>query len=318
MKNSPVLVVSNLIKTFPSRSTPSGMINAVNNISFTIHEGEIVGLLGLNGAGKTTTIQMLLSTLTVTSGDITYFGKNFFLHRSRSLQHVGFASSYVSMPPNFTVYHNLMLHGRLYGLYGATLKKRVFEYLDIFDMAHVKDNDIRTLSSGQKTRVMLARAFMTRPKIVLLDEPTASLDPDIAQQVRQFIVKQRRDYNVSVLITSHNMDEMTELCDRVLVMQKGVIIADNTPEALAACVSMVRVKLMLGDGLKRTVAYVEHHKLVYVVEERWIYVQIDEHKIAQFLTDLAHQGVNYIQVAIEKPTLEDYFLTVARGKNGVL
>lgn len=311
MNRHAVLTVSNLVKTF---KTQSGNLNAVDNVSFVLHEGEILGLLGLNGAGKTTTIQMLLSTLTATSGDITYFGKNFFLHRSTTLQHIGFASSYVSMPPNFTVQHNLLLHGRLYGLSGERLKKRVAEYLDIFDIAHTKDKDVRALSAGQKTRVMLARAFMTRPKVVLLDEPTASLDPDIALQVRQFIVEQRKQYGVAVLITSHNMDEMTDLCDRILVMDKGAIIANSSPESLAAQVSTAHVRLMFGDGLKRTVAYLQHHKLEHTVDERWVSVQIDEHKIAQFLADLASQGVHYLQITVDKPTLEDYFLTVARTK----
>jgi len=232
MSQTPVLTVSNLVKTFPS--TDGGVFTAVNNISFTLHHGEILGLLGPNGAGKTSTIQMLLSTLTATSGEVAYFGKNFFKHRSDCLQSVGFASTYVSMPGNFTVMNNLMLHGRLYGLGGRALKKTIEKYLTIFGVLDVGNQNTKTLSAGQKTRVMLVKAFMTQPKIVLLDEPTASLDPDIAYQVRQFIMQQQRELRVSILLTSHNMDEVTEMCDRVLVMQAGSIVADDSPAALAA------------------------------------------------------------------------------------
>lgn len=308
----PALQVTQLTKTFPAKEKGQEPFVAVDHISFSMGSGEILGLLGPNGAGKTTTIQMLLSTLTPTSGQISFFGKDFFKHRCEILQDVGFASTYVSLPAHLTVQENLAVHGRLYGITGNKLSERIEKFLNAFGVWKLRFKEAGTLSAGQKTRVLLAKAFLTQPKIVLLDEPTAALDPDIALEVRRFVLNQQREQKVSVLFTSHNMDEVTEVCDRVLVLRSGKIIADNTPDALAASVSTTRVHLVVGDGLKRTIAYAQTHKLPHVIQERWIAIEVDEHKIAELLTGLAHAGVSYSQIWIEKPSLEDYFLHVAQ------
>ncbi len=312
--NKLVLEVKDLVKQYPSRQEGSKHFLAVDHISFALGEGEILGLLGPNGAGKTTTIQMLLSTLTPTGGAISFFGKDFFKHRSEILQDVGFASTYVSMPAHLTVHENLTVHGQLYGLRGQRLKNRIEKFLNAFSAWDIRHQEFGSLSAGQKTRAMLAKAFVTHPKVVLLDEPTAALDPDIAYEVRKFILAQQRDQNVSILFTSHNMDEVTEVCNRVLVLRKGVIIADDTPDALASSVSTSRVNLIVGDGLKRTIAYALEKGFAHTVKERWIEIALDEHKIADLLMGLAQVGVTYSQIWIEKPSLEDYFLHIAQGK----
>ncbi len=285
---------------------------AVNNISFKVREGEILGLLGPNGAGKTTTIQMLLSTLTPTSGSIEYFGKDFFRYRSEILNHVAFASTYVSLPARLTVYENLYVHGKLYGIPSHSLFERIKKFLTIFDLWHVKDREAGALSAGQKTRVMLTKAFMTYPKIALLDEPTASLDPDVAHEVRQFILKQQREQGLTVLFTSHNMDEVAYVCNRVLVLQQGTIIASDKPEKLAARVSTSYVQLVVGDDLSKAIAYLNEHKLAHRTVERFLEITVDENKIASLLTGLARAGVNYSEIAIQKPTLNDYFLSLTK------
>ena len=245
-----VLVVNNLTKTFVSGFWPfktPKISSVVNAISFQLKKGEILGLLGPNGAGKTTTIQMLLGTLipsfasscakapagTAIHGSITYFGKDFAKHRIESLKKIGYASGYDKLPARLTVIENLDIVGRIYGMTAQHRAQQIEKLLKFFRIWELRDRETGTLSAGQATRVMLAKAFIYDPEIVLLDEPTASLDPDVAHEVRQFILAQCKERGISILITSHNMDEVTELCDRVLVLKNGTIIADNTPEVLA-------------------------------------------------------------------------------------
>jgi len=303
-----VLWVEKLTKVFAGKKP----FTAVDHISFNLKEGEILGLLGPNGAGKTTTIQMLLSVLTPTSGQINYFDQDFKTHRSTSLQQIAFASAYINLPWRLTVWENLDVYGRLYCLSKSQRQQRIKKLLTQFDAWKFKDKTVGSLSAGQKTRVMLAKAFLSYPKIVLLDEPTASLDPDVADEVISYIQKQRQEYNVSILFTSHNMAEVAEVCDRVMFLEKGQIVACDTPEQLAKSVSTAHVQLLVGDGLKRTIEYAKDQKLNYKLDNRFIEVSVDEQKIAAFLSGLAQKGVEYTQISIQKPTLEDYFLQLAR------
>lgn len=318
-KTVPALAIEDLTKTFQSKSIFPGMDTdvfvAVNHISFTLAEGEILGLLGPNGAGKTTTIQMLLSVLTPTAGSIQYFGKELAQHRSEILQFVSFASTYINLPWRLTVWENLDVYGRLYGISASNRRTRIEKFLKFFGIWQLRDKERSSLSAGQSTRLMLAKAFLAYPKVALLDEPTASLDPDIAHEVREFVKKQREEYGVSILFTSHNMDEVSSVCDRVLFLRKGTIVADDTPDNLARSIHVARVQLLVGDGLKRITNYVKKKKHKYRLEERWIEIEVDEHKIAEFLKDLATAGVEYSQISIKKPTLEDYFLQVLHEKN---
>ncbi len=306
-----LLHVQNLNKTYPAyRNLPPFI--AVNNISFDVKHGEILGILGPNGAGKTTTIQMILGTLTPTAGSITAFGFDYFSHQTEVRQRMGFASTYVEFSSNLTVYENLKVHGYLYGLSTKTIHAVIEKNLKRFDVWALRDKTTTMLSAGQKTRVMLAQAFLCNPSLVLLDEPTASLDPDIAYEVRHFILEQQRVEQTSVLITSHNMAEVEQICDRVLVMKNGNIIANDTPDNLAASISTAKVQFNVGDGLKRTIALAQEKKLTYQIKDRWIEIAIDEHKIAELLSALAQAGVWYTEISIDKPTLEDYFLHVAK------
>lgn len=292
-----VLKIGNLTKTFTSGFWPfktPQRYTAVNNISFELKKGEILGFLGPNGAGKTTTIQMLLGTLTPSGGSIDYFGSDFKQNRIEALKRIGYASGYDKLPARLTVTENLDIVGRIYGMSYSVRMQQIEKLLKFFGIWQMRDRQTGTLSAGQATRVMLAKAFISDPEIVLLDEPTASLDPDVAHEVRQFILAQRKERGTSILITSHNMDEVTELCDRVLVLKNGTIIADDTPEILARSISKVRVCLTIAG------------------EQRM--VELDEHAIAPYLADLAERKIMYSHISIEKPTLEDYFLSVAKNK----
>lgn len=301
-----MLSVRNLTKKYKN-------FTAVNDISFDIKEGEVVGILGPNGAGKTTTMQILLDLLTPTAGTIQYFGKDLHTHRSAILQHVSFGSAYTNLPSRLTVAENLEIFGRLYGISGAELKQRIAHYLELFGIADRANQEVGTMSAGQQTRAMLAKTFLVHPKMILLDEPTASLDPDIGQEVRNLIIKQQKELGLTVLLASHNMDEVATICNRVIVLSHGTIIADNTPEFLAKSVSAVQVHLIVTEHIERAMQYAQQNNFTYTTQDRILNITIDEHTIARLLANLARLEVNYSNITIQKPTLEDYFLDIARS-----
>jgi ABC-2 type transport system ATP-binding protein len=222
---TPVLRVSHLRKQF-------GDFTAVEDVSFSIEPGEILGLLGPNGAGKTTTIHMLLGLITPTAGAIEMFGMELAAHREQILQQVNFSSTYISMPMALTVEENLWVVGRLYGL--SDIHRRVDDIVKKLEMEEFRRKVTRKLSSGQMTRLTLAKALLTEPKILFLDEPTASLDPDIAHKIRALLKEERRSVGLSILYTSHNMREMEEMSDRIIFLQRGRIVAEGTARAIIA------------------------------------------------------------------------------------
>lgn len=307
-----MLVVNQLKKVFAAEKKGGSDFTAVNGISFDLKKGEILGLLGPNGAGKSTTIAMLLGVLTPTSGSITYFGKDFYTHRSQILEKVTFASTYIKMPWRLTVMENLRVNALFYGVSGKTFEKRVKHFLEFFEVWNQKDKTMGQLSAGQITRVMLAKAFIPHPEVVLLDEPTASLDPDIAHQVRQFITRQQKEFGTSIVYTSHNMDEVADICDRVVFLRKGEIQAIDAPEKLAESVSTTTMHLLLTDGMKRAQKVAQQFGFITEESERYLSIHCEEQRIAEFLAKLAAAGVEYSQISIDKPTLEDYFLSMSK------
>lgn len=311
---SHVIEVSQLNKTYPPEKKGGVPFVAVHDISFNLEDGEILGLLGPNGAGKSTTISMLLGVLSPTSGKIMYGDKDFSTHRSEILQSVTFASTYIRMPWRLTVLENLTVYGYMYGLTYSEFYSRAKKFLQFFGVWNQREKTMAQLSAGQVTRVMLAKAFIPYPKIVLLDEPTASLDPDISHEVRQFVLAQQNEYNTSIVYTSHNMDEVTEVCDRVIFLKNGNIIATDTPDNLAASVSVAHMRLQVKDGLKRTERFAQEKQLEAHIEGREIEIALDEHQIATFLHQLSVENIEYTQISISKPTLEDYFLKHATKK----
>lgn len=217
--SSPIVEVKNLTKRF-------GDFTAVDQISFEIQPGETVGLLGPNGAGKTTTFQMLLGVVTPTQGSISMFGLDLMKHREAILSQVNFSSTYISMPFALTVEENLRVIGKLYSL--SDITRRIDDVVKKLEMEDIRHKLARKLSSGQMTRLTLAKAVMTEPKILFLDEPTASLDPDIAHKIKAFLKEYRDTSGLSMLYTSHNMREMEEMSDRIIFLQRGKIVAQGT------------------------------------------------------------------------------------------
>jgi ABC-2 type transport system ATP-binding protein len=221
--STPVLSVQKLSKTY-------GATVAVDSISFEVGRNEIVGLLGPNGAGKTTTISMVLGVLTPDGGDIHVGGVDIATERSRALGLANFAAVYAPLPGNLTVSQNLRVFGLLYGV--ENLSHRIGELLAQFNLLKFKNTKCGVLSSGEQTRVCLAKAMLNRPQLLLLDEPTASLDPSVADNIRDDIRSFAAGGTAGVLWASHNMYEVEEVCHRVLFLAQGKILLEGDPKKL--------------------------------------------------------------------------------------
>jgi ABC-2 type transport system ATP-binding protein len=207
-------------------------VAAVDGISFRLAPGSITGLLGGNGAGKTTTIAMIMGLVMPTSGSVSVLGAAMPAERYRVLHRMNFESPYVDMPTRLTVRQNLSVFAQLYGV--ADIDARIGELAADLDLTEFLDRPNGKLSAGQKTRVSLAKALLNKPDVLLLDEPTVSLDPDTADWVRSRLETYRRDNRATVLLASHNMSEVERLCERVIIMKRGRIEDDDAPERLLA------------------------------------------------------------------------------------
>jgi len=226
LTSSPAAVaVERLVKVYKT-------IPAVDGISFTLAPGSITGLLGGNGAGKTTTIATIMGLITPTSGRVTVLGAEMPQQRYRVLQRMNFESPYVEVPMRLTVRQNMTVFGMLYGV--ENLKARIVELARELDLGDLLDRPTGKLSAGQKTRVSLAKALINSPDVLLLDEPTASLDPDTADWVRAHLQRYCRERRATVLLASHNMAEVERLCERVIIMKRGRIEDDDSPNGLLA------------------------------------------------------------------------------------
>lgn len=207
-----------------------GDFKAVKGVSMTVQPGETVGLLGVNGAGKTTLMNMVLGLITPTSGSIKAFGMDLATHRIEILKRTNFCTTYATLPGNLKVRHNLEIFARLYGVKHP--KKKAAELLVLLEIERLAEKRTGQLSAGESTRVNLAKALLNDPELLLLDEPTASLDPDIADKVRKLVRRVQRDRHPAILYTSHNMRDIEEVCDRVLFLHEGVILAEGTAEEI--------------------------------------------------------------------------------------
>jgi ABC-2 type transport system ATP-binding protein len=223
MDDEPILKIEGLTKDY-------GSLKAVDHISFSINSGRIVGLLGPNGAGKTTTINMILGILEPTQGSIKIFGKHLKDDRSEISKSTNFAAVYAHMPANLTVWQNLYVFGLLYGV--KNLKEKIKLILHEFDLEGFSDTKAGLLSSGEASRLNIAKAIINDPRLLLLDEPTASLDPNISRLVREKIRQYVERTRTATLWTSHNMQEIEAVCDQVLFLSHGKILLSGNPKTL--------------------------------------------------------------------------------------
>lgn len=224
MDSKVILEVKNLRKKFGSSAEE---FQAIDDISFTIGEGQILGFLGPNGAGKSTTTYCLLGLITADSGQIKIFGKDILKDTSVILKQVNYASADFNLPWNLTIWENLMVYSYIYEI--ADKKKRILELLDIFEMSNLKNKVIRDLSTGQRARANLCKALINKPKLLLLDEPMASMDPDVVDKGIKLLKQIQDKEKMTVLYTSHNMWEIEEIADQVIFINHGKIIASGSP-----------------------------------------------------------------------------------------
>lgn len=220
MGSKPVLEVKNLVKNF-------GELKAIDDISFTLEEGQILGFLGPNGAGKSTTIFCLLGLIKPDAGKVSIFGKDLNKKRSEILSYINYCSAEFNLPWNLTVWESLFVFGKLLNV--KNISKRIDELLEIFEISHLKSQQIRNLSLGQRARANLCKAFINKPKLLLLDEPMASMDPDVVDKGISLIKKIQKEDKITILYTSHNMWEIEEVANHVIFINHGRIVAQGTP-----------------------------------------------------------------------------------------
>jgi ABC-2 type transport system ATP-binding protein len=244
------IAVENLVKRYKSAL-------AVDGISFSVPRGSIVGLLGGNGAGKTTTIAMIMGLVTPTVGAVSVLGFAMPRQRYRVLHRMNFESPYVDMPMRLTVRQNLSVFAQLYAV--PDVSERISQLASELDLSEFIDRPTGKLSAGQKTRVSLAKSLLNRPDVLLLDEPTASLDPDTADWVRARLERYCAEFGATILLASHNMNEVERLCERVIIMKRGRIEDDDSPARLLArygreTLEQVFLDVARGQGERREVA----------------------------------------------------------------
>ncbi len=215
-----VLKVEHLSKTF-------GNFQAVDNLSFSVSEGEFIGIIGPNGAGKTTTIYMLLGLITPSAGDIRIFGRKLVENREHILQRTSFASPYISFPPRLTVGENLTIFARLYGVRDKS--SQLSKLLKMFEIENLRDKPVSRLSSGENTRLGLCKAMINNPRLLLLDEPTAFLDPQAALNVKGVLLDLQRSSRTTIIYTSHNLADVEAMCQRLIFLSHGRMIAAGSP-----------------------------------------------------------------------------------------
>lgn len=298
---SSVLEVKNLTKRFKNKV-------AVNDISFSIEKGEIVGLLGPNGAGKSTTIEMILGLIEPSEGVIRIFKKDIKKHREEILQEINYSSAYLHLMSRLTVYENLKFFGQLYKV--KNLKEKILKLVELLEINDTLKSLFFKLSSGQKTRVLLAKTLINDPKFLLLDEPTASLDPDIAQKVRQILKRIHKQKNISILYTSHNMAEVEEVCHRVIFLQNGRIVASDTPAKLKEQIRDYHLELSF-DVKKQS------EIISFLTGNNWLHktkaaghicVKTNADNLPSILKKISQQEFGIYDIDINKPDLEEVFL----------
>lgn len=304
--SEPILEVENLVKNY-------GSFKAVDGITFNVPKGKVIGLLGPNGAGKTTTIHVLLGITLLNGGFIKYFGKDFVKNRQLCLQRINFASAFNTLQGRISVFENLLVFAYLYELKNP--KKKILDLAEYFEITDLLSNLYFNLSAGQKTRVNIIKSLLNDPELILMDEPTASLDPDIADKTLSFIEQLRESKELSILFTSHDMNEVTRICDEVIFLDHGKIVAQDTPLGLTKRIPTAKLKIVF-DGEKGEIEkYLKENEQQFeFLKNNVVLVNTKEKLIPKTIFGLSNIGVWITDIEVKKPTLEDVFLQIARGE----
>lgn len=292
-----------------------GSVEALRGITFTVERGEFFGLLGPNGAGKSTTINILLGLILADGGSIRVFDTDFAAQPVAIRRRMNVAAALTSMNGVLTVRENLGVYGRIYGV--KKIKTRIDELLERFEIRDLADTKLQYLSSGQHTRVTLCKGFLNDPELLLLDECTVGLDPDIAEKTRRALKQVQRDKKTTVLFTSHNMSEVEELCGRIAFLSKGEILRIDTAERITRLIpqQILEVRFQPGTDL---------HHMVFAdglpqaepgaADSLRFRLDDPEQQLDPLLRRLAQSEARIADLQLKRPTLEDVFIKVARGE----
>jgi len=305
-----ILQVENLVKKY-------GSFWAVDGISFCVPRGKVVGLLGPNGAGKTTTLQMLLGVTLKNGGIIKYFGKDFSRHQQYCLQRINFTSAFSTLVGRISAWENLLVFAGLYEINQP--KKKIMQLAENLEIADLLSVPYQNLSAGQKTRVNLVKSLLNDPELLLMDEPTASLDPDIADKTLSLIEDLKKSRNLAILYTSHDMEEVTRICDEVIFLDHGKIVAQDTPLNLTRSISGTQLQLTFNDSKDIIEHYLKACKYNYnFLSDHIVIIDVEVDLIPKILVGISKTDVEITDIEIRKPTLEDVFLRIARGDSRVI
>jgi ABC-2 type transport system ATP-binding protein len=286
-----------------------GAVTAVDDLNLTVRRGEVVGLLGPNGAGKTTTVNLILGLLTPTDGRIELFGEDLAAARTSVLRRVNFASAYVGLPRDLTVVENLRVFAHLYEVGDA--RRKIDEVIDRLDLRALTSRRVQALSAGQRTRVVLAKALLTDPELLLLDEPTASLDPETADRVRSDLAAYAAGGR-TVLWTSHNLPEVERHCSRVVFINHGKAVLDGEPRELARQAGRVLVRVRPRAALPAPLAA----RFEAEPGDGWLRAEATDEAEAAELVAASQTAAGLDGLELRHPTLEDLFLILARDRWG--
>jgi ABC-2 type transport system ATP-binding protein len=291
-----------------------GDITAVNNISIEVEMGELFGLLGPNGAGKTTLISMLSTMIEPTTGSAKVWGFNVGRESSQVRQNIGMVFQDTTLDDRLTGRENLDLHGRLYGLDSKTRKKRIAEVLSLVELVDRADAIVKTYSGGMMRRLEIARGLMHHPHVLFLDEPTLGLDPQTRTHIWEYIRTLNKEEGVTIVLTTHYMEEADHLCSRIAIIDNGEIVALDTPEALKEMLGgdVITLEAEKRDDTTRLSEVYKQNECACIVSlkgnEIFITVREGEHQIPHVLTLASDAGIPIRSVSLHKPTLDDVFL----------
>ncbi|MCX4457471.1 ATP-binding cassette domain-containing protein [Streptomyces sp. NBC_01340] len=300
-----------LAKTF---HTKQGSVQAVAGVDFTVNAGEIVGFLGPNGAGKTTTMRMLTTLLPPSSGTAVIAGCDLLHEPAKVRTHIGYVSQAGGAKPSSPVRRDLVLQGRLYGMSRPEAEARADEVIAQLGLGDLASRVIRTLSGGQRRRVDMALGLVHEPKLLFLDEPTANLDPESRNGVWDHIRRLRDEQGTTVFLTTHYLDEADNLCDRVLIIDKGRIIAEDSPRSLKAAISHDTIEIEVDGDAARATDLLAAHSDVHDVSVDGVVLSVScrdaERLLADLLRVLESARIRVESLRVVKPTLDDVFMTM--------
>ena len=308
------LEVIGLSKTYKNKGKK---FEAVKGIDFSIEEGEIFGFLGPNGAGKTTTINMIIGILKKDKGSIKILGKEFDENKEEIKNIINVASAYHNLTDVLSVRENLNVYAKLYNVKNPG--EKIDHLLKQFELTQLKNKAVSHLSSGEKTRVALCESLINDPKILLLDECTVGLDPDIAEKTRSYLKKYCKENKTTVLFTSHYMFEVEELCNRIAFIKKGKIIRTDTAKNLKNMIKTQIIELTIKEKKDKVTELLKTKNLNIIKENPTIIFEIDsnKHNVSKLIAEIIENEVEIEDMHIKKPSLSDIFIKISREENEI-